>query len=199
MFYYLDGIISFPEPGIAVVDCSGVGYKCFITQNTRAHLKEGEKAKLYTFCNVREDAFDIFAFFSRAERSCFEMLLGVSGVGPKAALSILSANTPENLAMAIVMGNEKALTSAPGIGKKIAQRIILELKDKMSRENESLAQSPGAIPAVGMQSSKAADAAAALAVLGYSPSDIASVLKGVDVESLTLEEIVRSSLRKMLK
>jgi len=199
MFYYLDGIISLPEPGIAVVDCSGAGYKCFITQNTRAQIREGERAKLYTYCNVREDAFDIFAFFSRAERSCFEMLIGVSGVGPKAALSILSSNTPENLAMAIVMGNEKTLTAAPGIGKKIAQRIILELKDKMSRENEPLSQGAGFAPPVDMQSSKAADAAAALAVLGYNPSDIASALKGVDLDSLTLEEIIRSSLRKMLK
>jgi len=200
MFYYLDGMIDLPEAGIAVVDCGGVGYKCNITLNTRSYLRAGEKARLFTMCHIREDCFDIYGFYSKAEKNAFEMLIGVSGVGPKAALSILSANTPEAFAMAVITGNEKALTLAAGIGKKTAQRIILELKDKMAKETSDFAPSTLASADVDRTSnSKEADAAAALAVLGYSSGDIAAVLKKIDVKSLSLEEIVRSALKSMLK
>ena len=125
MFYYLNGVVAH----IAFIDCGGVGYACRTTNNTLSHLQKGKPAKLYTHLNVREDAMELFGFSTENELNCFQLLTSVSGVGPKAALSILSAATPESLAMSIITGDEKALTVAQGIGKKIAQRIILELKD----------------------------------------------------------------------
>ncbi len=201
MFYYISGIVAERLPNLAVIDCGGVGFQINTSSFTLSQLKTGEKAKLYTYVHMREDALEIYGFSGTSEKRCFEMLLGVSGVGPKAALSILSANTPEGLVMAIVSGNEKAITAAPGIGKKIAQRVILELKDKMAKETESVSfQDPGAFaaPAVGDRS-KLGDAAAALAVLGYGQSEINAALKGIDAESQTLEEIIKAALKKMVK
>ncbi len=140
MFYYVNGTVAELEAGLAVIDCGGVGYACATTNYTLSQLKKGERAKLYTYLNVREDAMELFGFASQSELRSFKMLIGVSGVGPKAALSILSSTTPQQLAMAVVMGDEKALTAAPGIGKKIAQRIILELKDKLAKEQGSSTQ-----------------------------------------------------------
>ena len=134
MFYYLDGTVAEILPGLAVIDCGGVGYACMTTNNTLPQLKKGEKKKLYTYLNVGESIFDLYGFATQNELNSFKLLLGVSGVGPKAALAILSANTPEGLAMAIVTEDAKSLTAAQGIGKKIAQRIILEVKDKMAKE-----------------------------------------------------------------
>ena len=133
MFYYVKGPVAHIAPYLAVIDCGGVGYACHTTANTLSYLKKGEVAKLYTYLHVREELFDLYGFSTEEERSCFELLIGVSGVGPKAALSILSATSPEGLAMSIITGDEKALTVAQGIGKKIAQRIILELKDKLAK------------------------------------------------------------------
>ena len=127
MFYYLNGVVAHMAPFLAVIDCGGVGYACRTTNNTLSHLQKGKPAKLYTHLNVREDAMELFGFSTENELNCFQLLTSVSGVGPKAALSILSAATPESLAMSIITGDEKALTVAQGIGKKIAQRIILEL------------------------------------------------------------------------
>ena len=132
MFYYVEGTVAELQPYLAVIDCSGVGYACMTTNNTLSALKKGQKARLYTYLHVAENAFGLYGFKTQSELSSFRMLIGVSGVGPKAALAILSVGTPETLAMAIVTGDEKALTVAPGIGKKIAQRIILELKDKIA-------------------------------------------------------------------
>ena len=144
---------------------------------------------------------ELFGFGTQEELNLFRQLISVSGVGPKAALSILSATTPANLALSIITGDEKALTCAQGIGKKIAQRIILELKDKMAKETASGLDFSGgkgaAVPAV--FTSKATEAAAALAVLGYSTQEVQMALKGVDVENLPLEEIIRQSLKKMVK
>ena len=198
MFYYVNGVVAETGPNLAVIDCGGVGYACATTNYTLSQLKKGERAKLYTYMNVREDAVDLFGFSSQSELHSFKLLLGVSGVGPKAALAILSTNTPANLAMAVVMGDEKALTAAPGIGKKIAQRIILELKDKLTKEQQEIGM-PTAPGIVAGEKSKAVEAAAALAVLGYTQQDIAVAMKGVDVENLPLEEIVRQSLKKMVK
>ena len=127
MFYYLEGVVAEIQPFLAVIDCGGVGYGCKTTNNTLAALKKGQKGKLYTYLNVGEGIFELYGFATQNELNSFKLLLGVSGVGPKAALAILSVGTPETLAMAIVTGDEKAVTAAPGIGKKIAQRIILEL------------------------------------------------------------------------
>ena len=200
MFYYINGTVAEIQNMLAVVDCGGVGYALNTTVNTLAALKVGEKAKLYTYLNVREDCFDIYGFATLSEKHCFELLIGVSGVGPKAALSILSANTPDALAMAILTEDEKALMVAQGIGKKIAQRVILELKDKMSKQSPELAKGATVIPGtVATGSNKATDAAAALAVLGYGSAEISAALKGIDVDNLALEDIIKQALRKMVK
>lgn len=199
MFYYVNGTVAEIEAGLAVIDCSGVGYSCATTNYTLSQLKKGERAKLYTYLNVREDAMEMFGFASQSELRSFKMLIGVSGVGPKAALSILSSTTPQQLSMAVVMGDEKALTAAPGIGKKIAQRIILELKDKLIKEQGGFEAGSGAAVAMPAQNNKAGEAAAALAVLGYGSQEIAAALKGIDMDALPLEEIIRQSLKKMVK
>ncbi|OLA36128.1 MAG: Holliday junction DNA helicase RuvA [Firmicutes bacterium CAG:176_63_11] len=199
MFYYVNGTVAEIEAGLAVIDCSGVGYACATTNYTLSQLKKGERAKLYTYLNVREDAMEMFGFASQSELRSFKMLIGVSGVGPKAALSILSSTTPQQLSMAVVMGDEKALTAAPGIGKKIAQRIILELKDKLIKEQGGFEAGSGAAAAMPAQNNKAGEAAAALAVLGYGSQEIAAALKGIDMDALPLEEIIRQSLKKMVK
>ena len=199
MFYYVNGTVAEIEAGLAVIDCSGVGYACATTNYTLSQLKKGERAKLYTYLNVREDAMEMFGFASQSELRSFKMLIGVSGVGPKAALSILSSTTPQQLSMAVVMGDEKALTAAPGIGKKIAQRIILELKDKLIKEQGGFEAGSGAAVAMPAQNNKAGEAAAALAVLGYGSQEIAAALKDIDMDALPLEEIIRQSLKKMVK
>ena len=200
MFYYLNGVVAEMESNLAVIDCGGVGYACATTNYTLSQLKKGEKAKLYTYMNVREDAVDMFGFSSQNELHSFKLLLGVSGVGPKAALAILSTNTPANLAMAVVMGDEKALTAAPGIGKKIAQRIILELKDKLAKEQASFgSDTSGSVPLMVLPNDKVKEAGAALAVLGYSGSEVAAALKGIDMDTLPLEEIIRQALKRMMK
>ena len=199
MFYYLSGTVTHIEPYLAVIDCGGVGYACRTTSYTLSALKKGDKGKLFTHLNVREDAMEMFGFASQSELRSFKMLIGVSGVGPKAALSILSSTTPQQLSMAVVMGDEKALTAAPGIGKKIAQRIILELKDKLIKEQGGFEAGSGAAVAMPAQNNKAGEAAAALAVLGYGSQEIAAALKGIDMDALPLEEIIRQSLKKMVK
>ena len=201
MFYYLDGTVTEILPNLAVIDCGGVGYACKTTNNTLAALKKGQRGKLYTYLNVGEGIFELYGFAAQNELNSFKLLLGVSGVGPKAALAILSAATPESLAMAIVTEDAKTLTAAPGIGKKIAQRIILELKDKMARETAGGLDFSGGkgAPAPALFTNKATEAAQALAVLGYSSQEVSMALKGVDVDNLPLEDIIRQSLKKMVK
>jgi len=200
VYYYLNGVVGHIAPNLAVMDCGGVGYACRTTSYTLSSLQMGEKAKLFTHLNVREDAMELYGFSTENERNCFQMLIGVSGVGPKAALSILSSTTPEGLATAIITGNEKALTVAPGIGKKIAQRIILELKDKLAKGQLPAAEETfGGSGVTVIPQDKTSEASAALAVLGYNPAEITAALKGLDLDALTLEEIVRQALRKMVK
>lgn len=196
MFYYLNGIVAHKEPYLAVIDCGGVGYACRTTAYTLSALTVGEKAKVFTHVNVKEDAFDIYGFATTEELHLFQQLIGVSGVGPKAALAILSSSTPANLAMSIITGDERALTSAPGIGKKIAQRVILELKDKLAKgQAVSAGESYAGAGVTIIPENKASEAAAALAVLGYSREEINAALRGVDMEKLSLEEIIRTVLR----
>ena len=200
MFYYVNGTVAEIEAGLAVIDCSGVGYACATTNYTLSQLKKGERAKLYTYLNVREDAMELYGFATENEKNCFQMLISVSGVGPKAALSILSANTPEGLATAIITGNEKALTVAPGVGKKIAQRVLLELKDKLAKgQLPAAGESYGGSGLTVIPQDKTSEATAALAVLGYGPAEINMALKGLDLAALSLEDIVRQALKKMLK
>ncbi len=199
MFYYLNGVVAHTGPFLVVIDCGGVGYACHTTNNTLAAIKKGEKAKLYTYLHVREELFELYGFATESEKNCFQMLIGVSGVGPKAAISILSASTPEKFAMSVITGDEKSLTVAQGIGKKIAQRIILELKDKLAKGQFSGGESYGGTGVTIIPENKSAEAAAALAVLGYSQSETAVALRGLDIEALTLEETIRQALKKMVK
>ena len=197
MYYYVNGTVAEIGPNLAVIDCGGVGYACATTNYTLAQLKRGEPAKLYTYLHVREEIFDLYGFSTQAELSSFKMLLGVSGVGPKAALAILSSGTPDQLALSIVTGDERSLTGVPGIGKKIAQRIILELKDKLAKEQTGFDAGMGTlspIPAGG----KTQEAASALSVLGYSSQEISTALKGVDA-ALPVEEMIRIALKKMAR
>ena len=198
MIYYLNGQITVLEPGLAVVECGGVGYGCRITAFTAAQLKLNQTARLYICESIREDAHDLYGFASREEQHCYELLTSVTGVGPKAALAILSAGGPQNFTLAVMTGNEKMLTAAQGVGKKIAQRIILELKDKIGGGSMELDFSSGPTAATPVQSSNAAALAhAALQELGYSAAEINAALKGVDA-SATTEEMVRYALRAMV-
>ncbi len=196
MLYYVSGPVTVLEPGLAVIDCGGVGYGCRITAYTAGQLKLNQNTRLYITECIREDAFDLYGFISREEQRCYELLTSVNGVGPKAAMAILSSGGPQNFTLAVMTGDEKMLTAAQGIGKKIAQRIILELKDKLGGSNMELDFSaPSA--AVPVQGNAAALANAALQELGYSPAEIAAALKGVDPNAST-EEMVRYALRAMV-
>ena len=197
MIYYVSGNVAVLEPGLAVIDCGGVGYCCRITGFTAAQLKLNTNVRLYISESIREDAYDLYGFISKEEQRCFHLLTGINGVGPKAALSILSAGGPQNFTLAVMTGDEKMLTAAQGVGKKIAQRIILELKDKIGGSNMEFDLSAGA-PAVAPQSTGGlAMATAALQELGYSPVEINTALKGVDPNATT-EEMVRYALRAMV-
>ena len=197
MIYYVSGPVTVLEPGLAVIDCGGVGYGCRITAYTAGQLKLNQAARLYVTESIREDAFDLYGFISKEEQRCYELLTSVNGVGPKAAMAILSSGGPQNFTLAVMTGNEKMLTAAQGIGKKIAQRIILELKDKLGGSSAELdfSAGPAAVPV--QASNAAALAHAALQELGYSAAEINAALKGVDA-SATTEEMVRYALRQMV-
>lgn len=197
MIYYVHGEVTLLEPGFAVIDCGGVGYGCAVTAYTAAQLKLGQKAKLYITEAIREDAFDLYGFVSREEQRCYQLLTSVNGVGPKAAMSILSAGGPQNFTLAVMTGDEKMLTAAQGIGKKIAQRIILELKDKVGGGAMELDFSTGPAVTVPAANNAAALANAALQELGYSPAEVAQALKGAPADANT-EELVRFALRNMV-
>ena len=200
MFHHIEGIVSEIGQNLAVIDCGGVGFALNVTLNTLSCVKVGGKCRLYVSESVKEDAFDLFGFYSKSERRCFEMLTSVSGIGPKAALSILSSNTPEGLAMAVLNNDEKALTVAPGIGKKIAQRVILELKDKLGKESAASDFVPPVMTqAAAGESSAVGDAMTALAVLGYSSAEVAPVLKKLDTAGMTTEQIIKAVLKSMVQ
>jgi len=199
MFYSLKGTLTYIEPGITVIECGGVGFKCLTSMQTQKKLpKIGETVTLYTHMNVREDALDLFGFTTLSEQSCFKLLIGISGVGPKAALAILSELSPDELALALASGNTKAITKAQGVGPKLAQRIIVELKDKVlpttSGSSDSflpMETSGGAISF----SNNVKEAINALTVLGYQQQDAAKVVASLDC-TLSVEELIRQALKK---
>lgn len=199
MFYHIEGIIAELEPNLAVIDCGGVGYGLCVTPNTVARLHIGSKAKLFVAESIGENNFDLFGFYTKSEKRCFDMLVSVSGIGPKAALAILSCCTPEGFALAVMNNDEKALTAAQGIGKKTAQRVILELKDKISKE---MGAQDALLPTAVIQSgekSELNDAVAALAVLGYSTAEISPALKKIDPADMSAEQIIKAVLRQMVR
>lgn len=201
MFYYVDGTVTVLRQGLAVIDCGGVGYACHASQNTIGKLKIGTRAQLLTYLNVREGIFELYGFIDEEELSCFEMMIGVSGVGPKAALSILSVAPPDRLALSIITGDEKMLMQAPGIGKKIAQRIVLELRDKMSKEQleGASASSPVVAQAAAGSVNHTQEAVAALMVLGYTQAEALHAMEGLDAAGMEAEEIIRQCLKKLVK
>ena len=197
MIYYLSGPVTILEPGLAVIECAGVGYGCRVTAYTAGQLKLNQNARLYISESIREDAHELFGFISKEEQRCYELLTSVNGVGPKAAMSILSSGGPQNFTLAVMTGDEKMLTAAQGVGKKIAQRIILELKDKLGGGGMELDFSGGPVASPVQSSNAAALAHAALQELGYSAAEINAALKGVDPNATT-EEMVRHALRAMV-
>ncbi|MGN0551618.1 MAG: Holliday junction branch migration protein RuvA [Acutalibacteraceae bacterium] len=198
MFYSLRGSLIHTEPSFCVIECAGVGYKCFTTMNTLRSLpKTGEEARVYTYLNVREDAAELFGFAAETELNCFKLLISVSGVGPKAGLAILSELTPEQVAMSIASNDSKTLTRAQGVGAKLAQRIVLELKDKIkgfTDNSDIFTVSDGNAPV--SADSNIAKAVAALAVLGYSSAEVTPMLSRLDA-SLTVEQLIAAVLRQM--
>ena len=199
MFYYISGKVAVVEPGLAVIDAGGAGYAINTSYTSARSVKTGEQATFYTYLHVREGIFELYGFVRREELSCFKQLIAISGVGPKAALAILSAVTPEKLALCVISGDEKALTAAPGIGKKLAQRILLEMKDKMSKDQlEAASGSTGIVmPELTAPGGAMEDALAALAVLGYPRAVAVNALQGVDTNGLATDEIVRAALKRL--
>jgi len=207
MFYYISGKLAYATPTIAVIDAGGVGYKLTISENTYnslppRHSVDSPVAKLFTYMAVREDGIELFGFASETELSSFKMLLSVSGVGPKAAISILSLLTPEKFALAVCTEDRKTISKANGIGPKTAARIILELKDKLLKEtdlNEVANSSIESVSPIKTNSGKLAEAQDALLVLGYSRSEALNVLKSIDTQTLELEEIIKKALKLLMK
>ena len=193
MIYSVRGKLIHTENSAAVVDCGGVGYLCQTTYNTLRTLKLNTEVMLYTYLNVREDAVDLFGFATQNELATFKTLISVSGVGPKAGLSILSELTAEQVAMAIATDDIKTITRAQGIGKKIAQRIILELKDKLAKSEQTQTGSVQMPQAAGGNVPKAIEA---LGVLGYTPADVSPVLAQFDA-SLPVEQLIAMTLKQM--
>ena len=206
MFYYISGKLAKLDAAFAVVDAGGVGFKMTISKSTyyRISTKSEENVKLYTYMAVREDGTELFGFSTEEELSAFKMLITVSGVGPKAAVSILSTLTPEKLALAICTEDKKAISQANGIGPKTAARIILELKDKLKADGigEAEVDSSSPLTEVGVgakNTSKLSDAQDALVVLGYSRNEALKALQTIDTNALDLDDIIRLALKKLMK
>lgn len=200
MFYYIEGNVTHMEPHIAVIDCAGVGYLLNVTNQTQSKLRTNERARLYTYVNIREDAVELYGFHDIQERDCFKLLLGISGVGAKVALSILSTVTPEKFALAVLSDDEKTITQSPGVGKKLAQRIMLELKDKLKKSFGNSKASSIMIDSINIDdgTDKLSEAVMALQVLGYDASEAAASLNGVD-NNESVENMVRYALKRLLK
>ena len=202
MYYYLNGELALCEGGTCVVDCGGVGYKLTTSLMTSQNLsnKLGQKVKLFTHLAIREDGIELFGFESNEERSCFNLLIGVSGVGPKAAISILSMMSPDRFSLAVCTEDTKFISKTPGIGPKTAARIVLELKDKISKDTMTASSSPSVnSPAKNATMSKnLSEACEALAVLGYDKNTIFSAIKYID-PSTEVGMIIKTALKKLAR
>lgn len=197
MIYSVRGKLIVKETDLAVVECGGIGYACRTTLSTLSQLSLSDsEVMLYTYLHVREDNVELFGFATRQELNCFKMLISVSGVGPKAALSILSDLNPEKFALIVASEDSKTLTRIKGIGAKTALRIVLELKDKIVKENINIAEASNSSVSFNGDSSATSEAFSALLVLGYSQSEIAPVLAKLD-QSLSASEMIRQALKVM--
>ena len=198
MIYSLNGKLIHTEAELAVVECGGVGYACKTTFNTLQKIAGKETVFLYTYMSVREDAVELFGFADREELKCFRLLISVSGVGPKVALSILSGMNSQQFALCVATGDSKALTKMKGIGAKIAQRIILELKDKLAGETISVRGQTGAAAPINVAGANIAEAVTALEVLGYTEGEALSVLGKLD-PALSVEELIKKALMSLAR
>lgn len=198
MFYHIAGTVCELSPDRAIIDCNGLGFEVSITPNTASALSLGEYAKLFVTESIGENNFVFYGFPSSEEKSLFKLLTSVSGIGPKAAMSILSYNSPDSVAAAIASGNEAAFTACPGIGKKTAQRLILELKDKIAKDVSVEIRSGLTVPGVSANSSAYEEALTGLSVLGYSTADVVPVLKQINTENMRADEIIRAVLKYMI-
>ena len=203
MYYYLNGELAYRDLSTCVIDCGGVGYKLTVSFITSESLmsKLGKQVKLFTHLAIREDGIELFGFGSNEEKECFNKLTSVSGIGPKAAMNILSTMTPEKLAVAICTDDKKAIAKAPGIGAKSAARIILELKDKMSVgivDEDAPTNTVSSSATLYVSSSAFSEAVEALTVLGYDKSTALSVLKGIDPSVTDVGEIIKLALKKLV-
>lgn len=200
MFYSLTGKVIHTDEQSVAISCGGVGFKCFTTQNTLESIRRSQSGDVtvFTHLNVREDALDLFGFFSEQELDAFKLLISVSGVGPKAALSILSQLTPDNFAVAVSSGDAKAITAANGVGPKLAQRVIMELKDKIAGVSFISAEGSSVSSAVNAANSKSntAEAIAALTALGYSQTEASVAISKLPPE-LSVEELIKGALKNM--
>lgn len=199
MLYNLKGILTVSDVNYIVVECGGVGFKCFTTLNTVKSIgKTGSEVNVYTHLAVREDAMDLYGFSTLAELDAFKLLITVSGIGPKAAVAILSELTPDKLALCIASGDAKLITRAQGVGKKTAERVVLELKDKMGAittgDNSEIVNSVSSVS----EGSNSAEAVDALVALGFSRSDCAVVVGAMD-KSLSVDEMIRLGLKQLSK
>lgn len=199
MLYNLKGILTVSDVNYIVVECGGVGFKCFTTLNTVKSIgKTGSEVNVYTHLAVREDAMDLYGFSTLAELDAFKLLITVSGIGPKAAVAILSELTPDKLALCIASGDAKSITRAQGVGKKTAERVVLELKDKMGAittgDNSEIVNSVSSVS----EGSNSAEAVDALVALGFSRSDCAVVVGAMD-KSLSVDEMIRLGLKQLSK
>ena len=194
MLYSLRGILVYTDESSAAVECAGVAYRCQTTLSTLSRLDPvGTEVLLYTHLNVREDAVDLFGFADQRELRFFRMLIAITGVGPKAALSILSNLSPDRLSMCIATGDFKSITAAQGVGPKLAQRVVLELKDKI--KNMDAIGGAGALPTdVNLDAGNASEAISALVALGYAQADAAMVVAKTDPNA-SVEEMIKAALR----
>lgn len=198
MIYSLRGILTISENNFLVVECGGVGYKCLTSLYTQSKFKDkiGTEITVYTFLSVRQDALDLFGFASKPELECFKMLTSVSGVGPKAALSILSQFPAEKVALIVTSGDSKSLTSVSGIGAKTAQRIVLELKDKLSLISTDVPTQK--TPGIAFGNSNVSETVKALCTLGYSSQEVMNHISSFD-SKLPVEELIKLTLKSMSK
>ncbi len=195
MIYNVKGILTYTDPNFAVVECGGVGFKCFVSMTTLKELPSiGSEVNLFTYMSVREDALDLFGFFNVDELEAFKLLISVSGIGPKAAIAILSVLTPSRLSLAVSSGDVRSIQTAQGVGKKTAERVVLELKDKMLGFGTSQADIQN-VQSVA-SSDEAQEAVEVLVSLGFNQSDAAKVIGAMD-KSLSADEMVRKGLRQL--
>ena len=195
MIYSVRGKLTHKEPFLAVVECAGVGYACRTTCSTSAQLGEtGKEVYLYTYLHVREDNVELFGFYSMQELNCFKMLISVSGVGPKAALSILSDIDAQRFALTVASGDSKVFTKTKGVGPKLAQRIVLELKDRIAKESITASDIKSSGNIFVPEGDNCAEAVSALMVLGFSQEEVAAAVSKIDT-SLDTGEIVKQALK----